>query len=152
MPRVAVLLTEPQHNNLKSYAVKNRTTMDKIIRQAIAEFTRKAVRGPQTEEQKAEIREKKRVANLCAAKARELYAPGAEFTPAQFRARLLKSLSGSTKPTLEEVRNFDQESYYNLLRERSGTGKIFEAVRSNVYTVRSSQSKASPRRSKEKMI
>ncbi|CAA2136827.1 hypothetical protein [Methylobacterium bullatum] len=138
MPRVAVLLDEGEHSNLKAYAARSRKSMNDVIKAAIASYTVRTVHGPLTNDRKAQVREKKRVAGLCEECAPELFAEGETFGVTEFRKRLVQRSTTQTVPTRKEVAKFDEESAYKLLHARSGSGKTFDSLGEQRYQVRPS--------------
>ena len=138
MPRVAVLLDAGEHSNLKAYAARTRQSMNDVIKAAITSYTEKAVHGPLTDAQKAQIREKKRIAGLCEARAPELFAEGEAFDVTEFCKRLRQKSTKQTVPSRDEVAGFDEESAYKLLHARSGSGKTFDSLGGQCYQIRPS--------------
>ena len=138
MPRVAVLLDEGEHSNLKTYAARTRQSMNDVIKAAIMSYTEKGVHGPLTDAQKARVSETKRIALLCEARASELFAEEETFGAAEFCKRLRQRSTKHTVPTRADVATFDEESVYKLLHARSGSGKTFESLGGQRYRVRPS--------------
>lgn len=138
MPRVAVLLDEGEHSNLKAYAARSRQSMNDVIKAAIASYTERTVHGPLTDARKAQIRETKRIAGLCEARAPELFAEGEIFDVTEFCKRLRQKSTKRTAPTRDDVAGFDEESAYKLLHARSGSGKTFDSLGEQRYQVRPS--------------
>lgn len=138
MPRVAVLLDDGEHANLKVYAARMGLSMNDVIKAAVRSFTERSVRGPLTDKQKAQVSEKKRIAELCEKRAPELFAEGEKFSVTEFCKRLRQKSTSKTVPTRDEIAIFDEESAYKFLHARSGSGKTFESLGDTLYTVRKS--------------